>query len=141
MVFRGEVNDWFKDYLNDRKRYVSYNENKSVLKNISCGVPQGSRSILGPLLFIMYNNDIIQTSAVLDFSIFADDTTIFYSSNDFVNDLPAINHELLEVSNWFKANKVSVNAGKTNYLITGTPKMTSMGISDDLSLQSNFDII
>ena len=63
----------------------------------------------------MYINDIIKTSAVLDFILFfAYDTTILYSSNDIVNDLPVINHELSEVSNWFKANKLSVNAGKTN---------------------------
>ena len=66
--FRGVVNDWFKDFLNDRNQYVSYNENKSVLKNISCGFPQGS--ILGPFLFIMYINDIIKASAVLDFILF-----------------------------------------------------------------------
>ena len=64
---------------------------------------------------------------MLDFILFADDTTIlFSSSNDIVSEIPLINKESLEVSNWFKANKLSVNATKTNYMIMGTPKMTSM---------------
>ena len=63
--------------LNNRRQYVFHNNCKSDLKDIVCGVPQGS--ILGPLLFILYVNDIIYTSNVLDFILFADDTTILYS--------------------------------------------------------------
>ena len=63
--FRGIVLDWFRDYLSNRNLYVSYNNNKSDLKTILCGVPQGS--ILGPLLFILYINDITNTSTLLDF--------------------------------------------------------------------------
>ena len=74
----------------------------------------------------MRMNDITNTSTLLDFILFADDTTILFSTNDIVSQIPLINRELLEVSNWFKANKLSVNATKTNYMIMGTPKMTSM---------------
>ena len=133
--FRGIVLDWFRDYLRNRTQYVSYNDNKSDLKTILCGVPQGS--ILGPLLFILYINDITNTSKILDFLLFADDTTILYSSPDIVSKIPMINRELSEVSNWFKANKLSVNATKTNYMIMGTQHMTSM---EDQSV-SNVDII
>ena len=94
------------------------------MKNIICGVPQGS--ILGPLLFIIYVNDIINTSDVLEFILFADDTTILFSHKDIENQISLINTELNEVSNWFKANKLSVNASKTNYMILGTPHMTSV---------------
>ena len=87
--FRGIVLDWFRDYLGNRTQYVSYNDNKSDLKTILCGVPQGS--ILGPLLFILYINDITNTSTLLDFLLFADDTTILYSSSHIVSKIPVIN--------------------------------------------------
>ena len=72
--FRGIVLEWFKNYLSNRKQYVSYNSYKSQLKDIVCGVLQGS--ILGPLLFVLYVNDITSTSNILDFILFADDTSI-----------------------------------------------------------------
>ena len=74
--FRGISLEWFKSYLSDRMQYVYYNSYKSCIKNVTCGVPQGS--ILGPLLFILYVNDIINTSIILKFVLFADDTTILY---------------------------------------------------------------
>ena len=61
----------------------------------------------------------------LIFLLFADDTTILYSSSNIVSKIPMIDRELSEVSNWFKANKLSVNAIKTNYMIMGTQHMTS----------------
>ena len=63
--------------LSNKKQYVSYTSCKSQLKDIVCSVSQGS--ILGPLLFILYVNDITSASNVLDFILFADDTTILYS--------------------------------------------------------------
>ena len=122
--FRGIVLEWFKDYLSNRTQYVSYNKCESQSKQIVCGVPQGS--ILGPLLFILYVNDIVHTSKLLDFILFADDTTILYSSENISSKIRLINRELGEVSNWFKANKLSVNSSKTNYMVLDTPNMTSM---------------
>jgi hypothetical protein len=116
--FRGIVLNWFKSYLSNRMQYVYYNGSKSRHQQLLCGVPQGS--ILGPLLFIMYINDIVNTSSILDFVLFADDTTILYSHDNISSKLNVINKELAEVTNWFKANKLSVNAGKTNYMLLGT---------------------
>ena len=94
-------------------------------------------SILGPLLFILYVNDITYTSNVLDFILFADDTTITYSHKDINNKINIVNEELKEVSNWFKANKLSVNASKTNYMILGTHHMTSTKTRQDLNVVLN----
>ena len=89
--FRGVVVEWFKNYLSNRTQYVSYNNCKSSLRDIVCGVPQGST--LGPLLFILNVNDITFTYNVLDFILFADDTTILYSHKDINSQVKAVNEE------------------------------------------------
>ena len=65
------------------------------------------------------------------------DTTILCACKNIVNDIPVINKELSKISNWFKV----INASKTNYIIMGTPRMTSIDISNDSSLKSNGGII
>ena len=91
-------------------------------KIINCGVPQGS--ILGPLLFILYINDIVNTTSLLELILFADDTTLLFSHQDIVSQNDIINNELQEICNWFQANKLSVNASKTNYMVLGTHHST-----------------
>ena len=72
---RGILLDWFLSYLSNRKQYVIIDDFKSELQQITCGVPQGS--ILGPLLFLLYINDLCNTSTVLKYVLFADDTTLY----------------------------------------------------------------
>ena len=81
------------------------------------------------------------TSTLLDFILFADDTTIPFSSNEIVSQIPLINKELSEVSNWFKTNKLSVNATKTNYMIMDTPKITPMIYQTDVILDDTIHAI
>ena len=69
--------DWFVSYLANRSQYVKIDDTSSALLNVSCGVPQGS--ILGPLLFIIYINDITNASKIAMFILFADDTNLFLS--------------------------------------------------------------
>ena len=88
--FRGIVLDWFRSYLSNRTQYVYYNNCKSENLDITCGVPQVS--ILGPLLFM---------SNMLQFILFADDTTILFSDKDISSKVDLINTELKEVTNWF----------------------------------------
>ena len=121
--FRGVSNEWFCNYLSNRQQFVSYNAARSPNENVKCGVPQGS--ILGPLLFILYMNDICYTSKLLKTILFADDTTVFYSHTNIHVLTDVINNELKEVSNWFKANKLSLNAKKTNLMYLGTRKQIS----------------
>ena len=107
---RGLALQWFVDYLSNRKQYVCYNDASSSLKDITCGVPQGS--ILGPLLFIIYMNDIMHCSSLLHFILFADDTNLFYSCKSLSDLITITNHELIKVSQWFRANKLSLNVKK-----------------------------
>ena len=114
---RGIALKWFHNYLQDRKQYVFLNGISSTLKSIVCGVPQGS--ILGPLLFIIYINDIVNCSKLLKFILFADDTNLFYSNSDLAQLQKIVNSELTKLSDWFCANKLSLNVVKTNYMLFG----------------------
>ena len=112
---RGVALDWFKSYLTNRAQFVSIESVNSDNGDITCGVPQGS--ILGPLLFLIYINDIYCSSSVLKFILFADDTNLFYSSKSISDLQHVLNHEMAALSDWFKANKLSLNIDKTSYIL------------------------
>lgn len=112
---RGTSLNWFISYLSNRKQYVNVNSVDSKLLSVSCGVPQGS--ILGPLLFILYINDIINSSKMANLIMFADDTNIFFKHKNFNILINMVNDELRLISTWFKLNKLSLNVKKTNYII------------------------
>jgi len=111
---RGVALEWFRSYLLNRNQYVQYNNVSSLTQSISCGVPQGS--VLGPLLFILYINDL-EKSIKSKCIIFADDTTIYTSGNDITLLFSRMNNDLDLLSRWFKTNKLSLNIDKTNYII------------------------
>ena len=112
---RGIPLSWFKDYLTRRQQQVKCNGTTSRFKLIKFGVPQGS--ILGPLLFLIYINDLPNTSSILHFVLFADDSNVFFSHKSYDELFRILNQELLLVSDWFKANKLSLNLAKTNYIL------------------------
>ena len=106
---------WFKSYLTDRKHFVSIGDSLSDVEHIKCGVPQGS--ILGPLLFLLYINDIIACSNILQFTLFADNTSISYEFDRNAKNIgEVINQELKHVSNWLIANKLTRNVDKSSFL-------------------------
>ena len=110
---------WFRDYLTNRKQCIYYGTNTTLQKRISCGVPQGS--ILGPLLFLLYINDLHSTSTLLNFILFADDSNLFYSHKDIKTLFKIVNEELIKVDEWFKSNKLSLNIKKTKYTLFFKP--------------------
>jgi hypothetical protein len=80
--FRGVAHNWLKLYLDNRKQFVTVGSISSGLLNISCGVPQGS--VLGPLLFLLYINAIQNSTRILDFHLFADDSNLFYANKSLL---------------------------------------------------------
>ena len=86
-------------------------------KQIVCGVPQGS--ILGPILFLLYINDLANISNKLKFILYADDTNVFCTGQNCVNVIKTMNDELKKLSIWFQLNKLSLNVDKTNYMLFG----------------------
>ena len=112
---RGIALDWFKSYLAGRKQYVTYNGTSSSTKMIKCGVPQGS--ILGPLLFLLYINDLPNVCKSTNPVLYADDTNLFINGNNLIDLQTAINRELAEISTWLKINKLSLNVKKTHHMI------------------------
>ena len=112
---RGVAHKWFGSYLNNREQYVEYAGTKSELNNITCGIPQGS--ILGPLLFLLYINDLANVSNVLFSILFADDSNLFISGgdpNDLVN---TMNKDMIKVIDWLRANKLTLNTDKTHFVL------------------------
>jgi hypothetical protein len=111
----GPVLSWFKDYLSGRTQYVKVNGEKSKPRMVLCGVPQGS--ILGPLLFIIYVNDLPDILEKLEATIFADDTTLVTYAKDVDSLEKTANQELKIVAKWFQNNKLTFNAKKTYYIL------------------------
>ena len=108
------VIDWIKDYLSERTQFVDNNGYYSSCC-ISRGVPQGS--ILGPLFYALYINDIPYVSDLFDVILFADDTNLFFSHNDPAYLFHTINRELDRLSDWFKCNKLSLKIKKSKFFL------------------------
>ena len=128
---RGNRLKWFDSYLTDRQQYTEVNNILSDVDYIKCGVPQGS--VLGPLLFLLYIDDISESSNLLKYFLFADDTTIFYSSKNAEENEKILNTEIDKVSEWLSANKLSLNVRQSK-LLTFTLRA---GLGNSLFLVSN----
>ena len=108
---------FFKSYLNNRTQYVDYDGTTSDIEQITTGVPQGS--ILGPLLFVIYINDISNASNFFKAILYADDSTLITSlDTSEVN----INYELSKISNWLKLNMLSINVSKSKFIVFHMPQ-------------------
>ena len=93
---------------------------RSKTQHISCGVPQGS--VLGPLLFLLYINDLQNSSNILEFHLFADDSNLFYADKSLSRLESVVNNELIYVHEWLCANKLTLNIEKSSFVIFHPPQ-------------------
>ena len=112
---RGLANEWFKSYLSNRKQYVSINGYDSNLADVKFGVPQGS--VLGPLLFLIYNNDLNQALKFCKVHLFSDDTNLIHFSKSVYRLNKYVNLDLKNLTYWLNANRISLNVKKTELVI------------------------
>lgn len=147
---------WIEDYLRDRKQRVKCGEVISRERDIEVGVPQGS--ILGPLLFILYINDLGRWLKESKYHMFADDTIIYLSMKNEKELANKLNEEMVRVNEWFCANELKINLGKTkimwigntqglkleirigNEIIEEAEKVKYLGIIIDNKLKFNYHI-
>ena len=130
----GLANKWFKSYLTNRQQFVSINGYNSKNMLLKYGVPQGS--VLGPLLFLIYINDLRHAIRFSTVHHFADDTNLLYIHKFFKTIQRKLNKDLWFLCKWLlRANKISLNASKTELIIIRDPRKRFS--SDDLNFKIN----
>ena len=112
---RGVALNWIKSYMRNRQQFVYYNSTESDKLSITCGVPQGS--VLSPLLFLLFANDLARVSGLIKPVLFADDTNLFFSGPHLESLVRTVNVELLKIEKWFQVNRLFINADKTNFMV------------------------
>ena len=112
---RGVPLDLIRSFLTDRQQYVKVGDNKSDIATTNLGTPQGS--VLSPLLFLVFINDIVNCSNSLCFNLFADDTCVYMDDTKIDTLYDRLNFELPKVERWISANCLSLNVSKTVYLL------------------------
>ena len=125
---------WFRSHLNERKQFCRVDGQNSKTVRVLCGVPRGS--CLGPLLFIIYRNDLKNCLHYASTSMYADDTHTTISARDTEELVQKTKIELGNISKWMRINKMSANTKKTEYMIIGHPLRTNK-ITDLAKLETN----
>ena len=131
---RGVAHEWLKSYLSCRTQYVVFNGIESTKRTVTCGVPQGS--ILGPLLFLLYINDMACISNILYPMLFADDTNVFLSGRTANQLIRIMNGELLKIVDWLDSNKLLLNVSKTHFILFRSQGMRKPLINEDLIIKT-----
>ena len=112
---RGIALEWFKSYLNNREQFVTINNTDSPSKPIEYGVPQGS--ILGPLLFVIYINDLPEISVIAKFILYADDANIIVTGRSIDEAVSKINEVIAKLIKWVDSNGLALNLKKTIFMV------------------------
>ena len=138
MGVRGNELAWFQDYLLNRQQLVSINGFSSLLKILSIGVPQGS--ILGPLLFLIYINDLPLCSQLFAL-LFADDTTLLLADENLNNLIANVNREFKKIADFFRSHKLALHPDKTKFILfTNSPDVRAQEVNIVLDFNNEDDI-
>lgn len=123
---RGKVWDWLESYLKNRTQKVRFNNKYSRLMAVDHGVPQGS--VLGPLLFVLYINDITEVCPIgSNVKLFANDTMIYVTGECSEEINNKMNEVFYKIENWMNLNKLKLNAEKTKYIIVRSSRKEVRG--------------
>ena len=131
---RGVALGWFRSYKNNKTQYITYKDCNSEIRDLVCGVPQGS--VLGPLLFIIYANDLPNSLNNSKCTLFVDDITVYEL-------LKSIESDMRSIYDWFCCNELSLNVSKTNSLVFCAkrnqiyPIVTSISLGDQTIQRQN----
>ena len=125
---KGNTKKLIQNYLKDRKQRTNVNGIDSDLSTVTCGVPQGS--VVGPLLFLIYINDLCNTIEFCSTYLYADDTVLVANALTIADAHVRLQHDLDNVANWCKGNKLSINIKKNKSMIVGTRSMVKKTCSN-----------
>ena len=128
-----EVLLWFADYLNNRKQFTFINDTESSVLDVPYGVPQGS--VLGPVLYLLYANDIGEIIQKCNVAMYADDTVIYSKSGNYEEGLVEVQNDLCNLQKWCKENGIYINVTKTKKMVFGSSHMLKKIVPKDILLE------
>ena len=111
---------WFASYLANRRQATVYQGFQSKFRHVSTGIPQGS--VLGPTIFLLYMNDLAAATKYCNLNLYADDTSIDFSSDDLNTLVSNLQVDVNNILHWFHDNKLSINVDKTFAMLIGSRK-------------------
>ena len=134
----GNAHQWFKSHLENRTQMCTINGSLSQSCLLNCGVPQGT--ILGPLLFLLYINDLPNCLSNCEPRMYADDTHLTYASDNVDNIQLHLNQYLENVHNWLRANKLTLNMTKTEFMLIGSRQRLSTLTESPIFAINDFEV-